>query len=162
MLVHAANITQKETHKRKYKDVVSKTYMTEIRGKYDEWHQANTQLIGPTSQPSDLDQEIIGKRVKLLEEYKNFIDQQKYAEHFDSRSNLHSSVMEEFIYYLFRDLIGVRIQAQLQTMFLSSPDSSEDKQESEIERHDFDVPAIAIECKTYLDKTMLEGASRAA
>jgi ribosomal protein L32E len=30
------------------------------------------------------------------------------------------------------------------------------------ESHLFDVPAVAIECKTYLDKTMLEGSSRAA
>ncbi len=30
------------------------------------------------------------------------------------------------------------------------------------ETHLFDIPAVAIECKTYLDKTMLEGASRAA
>lgn len=31
-----------------------------------------------------------------------------------------------------------------------------------VETHVFDIPAIAIECKTYLDKTMLEGSSRAA
>ena len=30
------------------------------------------------------------------------------------------------------------------------------------ETHKFDIPAVAIECKTYLDKTMLEGSSRAA
>ena len=30
------------------------------------------------------------------------------------------------------------------------------------ETHLFDVPAIAIECKTYLDKNMLEGSSRSA
>lgn len=30
------------------------------------------------------------------------------------------------------------------------------------ETHIFDIPIIAIECKTYLDKTMLEGSSRAA
>ena len=28
--------------------------------------------------------------------------------------------------------------------------------------HHFQIPAVAIECKTYLDKTMLEGASTAA
>ncbi|MEH2191299.1 MAG: hypothetical protein V7K98_01340 [Nostoc sp.] len=33
------------------------------------------------------------------------IDQQHYAEKFDSRSNLHSSVLEEFLYYLFKDLV---------------------------------------------------------
>jgi len=31
---------------------------------------------------------------------------------------------------------------------------------SEIEKHTFDLPAVAIECKTYLDKTMLEACSR--
>lgn len=30
------------------------------------------------------------------------------------------------------------------------------------EEHFFDIPVVAIECKTYLDKTMLEGSSRAA
>ena len=39
-----------------------------------------------------------------LNEYKDFLDQQHYAEKFDSRSNLHSSVLEEFMYYLFKDL----------------------------------------------------------
>jgi hypothetical protein len=32
--------------------------------------------------------------VKLFAEHKEFIDQKKYAEQFDSRSNLHSSVIE--------------------------------------------------------------------
>ncbi|MBU8919115.1 Bpu10I family restriction endonuclease [Bacillus sp. FJAT-29953] len=31
-----------------------------------------------------------------------------------------------------------------------------------IEPHNLEIPAIAIECKTYLDKTMLEGSSAAA
>lgn len=52
------------------------------------------------------DQEIVRRRVGLLEEYKGFLDQQHYAEKFDSRSNLHSSVLEEFLYYLFRDLVA--------------------------------------------------------
>lgn len=30
-----------------------------------------------------------------------------------------------------------------------------------VEKVDFQIPAVAIECKTYLDKTMLEGASTA-
>ncbi len=30
------------------------------------------------------------------------------------------------------------------------------------EEHDWDIPAVAIECKTYLDKTMLQDASTAA
>ena len=34
--------------------------------------------------------------------------------------------------------------------------------EGNSEIHLFDIAAVAIECKTYLDKTMLEGSSRAA
>src|SRR5690349_16369295 len=107
MLVHSMNILQKEMSLRKYGDEVSKKYLSEIKERYQLWHEANTQLVGPTaiiSQPKD--SEVIRERVRLLNEYKDFIDQQIYAEHFDSRSNLHSSVLEEFIYYLFRDLVS--------------------------------------------------------
>ena len=209
MLVHGSNIAQKERHKRKYKDSTSQAYLAEIRAKYDQWHQANSELIGPKSKPEDSDKNMVTERVKLLEEYKVFIDQQKYAEHFDSRSNLHSTVMEEFVYYLFRDLaadfddkaligksrsfkdiffapanykamtsrphamierkdhdfvIGVKIQAQLHTMSLgeANQETGEKTEYLEAEIHQFDLPAVVIECKTYLDKTMLEGASKAA
>ena len=77
-----------------------------IRAKYDEWRKANETLIGPTVEYTDNDHAIIEKRTCLLNEYKDFIDQQVYAEAFDSRSNLHSSVLEEFVYYLFRDLVS--------------------------------------------------------
>ena len=204
MLVHSANIEQKEQHRTKYQDSISKTYLAEIRAEYNAWFTANNQLLGPKSVPDSSDENTIIKRVQLLEQYKDFIDQQKYAEHFDSRSNLHSTVLEEFIYYLFRDLvadfdnrtligkshsfkdifftppnyeamisrpharverkdhdfvIGVTIQACLRTTAL---ERSSDSQNSDPEVHQFDIPAVVIECKTYLDKTMLEGASRAA
>lgn len=47
--------------------------------------------------------------------------------------------------------IGVRINA---TMNTSGYDN--------MEKYTWDIPAIAIECKTYLDKTMLQDASTAA
>ena len=218
ILVHGSNLAQKERQTSKYADELSRQYLKEIRAEYDKWHQANPELLGPSSKPSDKDEELIRARVKLFEEYKTFLDQQKYAEQFDSRSNLHSSVLEEFLYYLFRDLvadfgtqahigkshsfkdvffvapnykslttrpyasiekkdhdfvIGVTVQARLQTL---SQDTSEREDlqlgeaqadydvtiEGKIETHLFDVPAVAIECKTYLDKTMLEGSLRAA
>ena len=204
MLVHGANIEQKEQHRTKYQDPISKTFLAEIRAEYNTWLTANNELLGPKSVPDSSDENIIIRRVQLLEQYKDFIDQQKYAEHFDSRSNLHSTVLEEFIYHLFRDLIadfdnrtligkshsfkdifftppnyeamisrpharvehkdhdfviGVTIRAHLQTTTL---EHSSDSQNSESEVHRFDIPAVVIECKTYLDKTMLEGASKAA
>ncbi|MCL1821075.1 MAG: Bpu10I family restriction endonuclease, partial [Oscillospiraceae bacterium] len=124
-----------------------------------------------------------------------FIEQQKYAEKFDSRSNLQSSVLEELLYYLFKDLaesysdevlIGkshafkdIFFQPKNYQEMISKPCVKIEKKD-----HDFvigvnietrmqcagseqtenviiQVPAIAIECKTYLDKTMLEGSSTA-
>lgn len=222
-LVHGSNLEQKENHRTKYRDADSKKYLREIRIEYDRWHTANMQLIGPTSKSTDLDDEIIARRVELLAIYKNFLDRQHYAEKFDSRSNLHSSVLEEFLYYLFKDLardfgknalIGkshtfkdiffvppkysemlkrpyARIEkkdhdfvigATIQASFEAAPPPERDENPGEMlellkeepgtysevtvtgntETHIFDIPVVAIECKTYLDKTMLEGSSRAA
>ncbi|MBD2597336.1 Bpu10I family restriction endonuclease [Nostoc spongiaeforme FACHB-130] len=223
-LVHASNLEQKENHRTEYRDTDSRRYLSEIRTEYDKWHTANLELVGPTSEFTERDDEIIAKRVELLSTYKDFLDQQHYAEKFDSRSNLHSSVLEEFLYYLFKDLaqdfgenaligkshtfkdiffvppkysemlkrpyariekkdhdfvIGATIQASL----IAAPPPEQDdnpgekltilKEEPETyseptvteentETHIFDIPVVVIECKTYLDKTMLEGASRAA
>lgn len=222
-LVHSSNLEQKERHRTKYTDIDSRRYLGEIRVEYDKWHSANLQLRGSTSKPTDQDNEILLRRVELLSIYKNFLDQQHYAEKFDSRSNLHSSVIEEFLYYLFRDLvrdfgknaligkshtfkdiffvppkysemlkrpyariekkdhdfvIGATIQASLEaampperdekpgemiTLLKEEPETySEVTVAGNTETHIFDIPVIAIECKTYLDKTMLEGSSRAA
>lgn len=220
-LVHGANLTEKEADRSKYGKVDSKAYLAEIRLKYDGWHQANMTLVGPGSAVAEDDQQIVEKRVELFSQYKDFLDQQHYAEHFDSRSNLHSSVLEEFMYYLFKDLvsefgehaligkshtfkdiffappnyaemlkrpyagierkdhdfvIGVTIEAsfhsavppqqseggKVQLVMEEPEDYGEVTVTQNSETHLFDVPAIAIECKTYLDKNMLEGSSRSA
>lgn len=222
-LVHGSNLEQKENHRTKYRDADSRRYLSEIRIQYDKWKTANIQLIGPTSKHIEQDDAIIARRVEFLTTYKDFLDQQHYAEKFDSRSNLHSSVLEEFLYYLFRDLagdfgensfigkshtfkdiffippnysemlkrpyariekkdhdfvIGLTIQASLKAALPAEQDENTGemltliKKElgkySEIavtdntETHIFDIPVVVIECKTYLDKTMLEGSSRAA
>jgi len=119
-----------------------------------------------------------------------------YAEKFDSRSNLHSSMLEEFIYYLFRDLVGGFAERALigkshtfkdifftppnYVAMLKTPHARIERKDHDFaigvsvsavlnsagqkkgEVHHFHIPAVAIECKTYLDKTMLEGASMAA
>jgi hypothetical protein len=134
--------------------------------------------------------------VSLYNAYKDFVDQQHYAEKFDSRSNLHSSVLEEFMFYLFRDLIDEFSSTALigkahtfKDIFFQPANFKEmleyPSMKIENKDHDFvigveinaalyctgskiyqnevlQIPAIAIECKTYLDKTMLEGASTAA
>ncbi len=196
MFVHGDNLTQKENHRTKYLDDSSKQYLVEIREKYDKWKLDNEKLKGPFQDKTDNDEKTLESRVELFNKYKDFIDNQKYAEKFDSRSNLHSSVLEEFIYYLFRDLVNEFSENALvgkahafKDIFFHSSNFKEmvNRPNAKIEKKDHDfvigvnieadfkcegseqsqfellqVPVIAIECKTYLDKTMLEGASTAA
>ncbi len=196
MFVHGNNLEQKENHLTKYKDVDSRRYLIEIRTRYNQWKADNEQLFGPTANKGEKDSEIISKRVELLNDYKNFLDQQHYAEKFDSRSNLHSSVLEEFMFYFFRDFVkGISDKALIgkshsfKDIFFRSPSYAEMIKQPhaliEIKDHDFaigtsikttmkcngsdvieehhwDIPAVAIECKTYLDKTMLQDVSTAA
>ena len=191
--VHGDNITQKENHRTKYKDALSKQYLAEIRAKYYEWKLANLSLTGPKKEATDSDREIIQQRVQLFNDYKDFIDQQIYAEQFDSRSNLHSTALEEFMYYLFKDLVAdyssdaligksrafkdLSFKSDNFSSMLTKPGSLLEvkdydfvigatinasfkcKGENEGDIESFDMPAIAIECKTYLDKTMLESCS---
>ncbi|MCK5538641.1 MAG: hypothetical protein KAI79_17590, partial [Bacteroidales bacterium] len=80
MYVHGDNLTQKENHKTKYLDDVSRQYLVEIREKYDEWRKANEDLKGPFVEKSENDSKILEERVKLFNDYKDIIDQQHYAE----------------------------------------------------------------------------------
>ncbi|MEA5467395.1 Bpu10I family restriction endonuclease [Spirulina sp. 06S082] len=196
MLVHGNNLEQKENHRTKYRDEEARKYLIEIRQRYNQWKIDNEKLIGPTKEYIDKDESIISKRVELLNNYKDFLDQQHYAEKFDSRSNLHSTVLEEFMYYLFRDLVASISENALigkshsfKDIFFRAPNYEEMVKSPhaliEIKDHDFsigcsilasmkcqgaeeadvyswDIPAVAIECKTYLDKTMLQDVSTAA
>ncbi len=196
MFVHGNNLEQKESHKTKYQDADSRRYLSEIRIEYDLWKLKNEALKGPLPILSANDSESIEKRVHLLNEYKNFLDSQHYAEKFDSRSNLHSSVLEEFMYYLFKDLVleisenaligkshsfkDIFFRAPSYKSMIEKPNALFERKDHDfaigvrmkatiqcqgtilLEEHDWDIPAIAIECKTYLDKTMLQDASTAA
>ena len=83
MYVHGDNLRQKENHTTKYLDADSRRYLVEIRVKYDEWKAANEALTGPISETdSESTTEIITSRVQLFNDYKDFIDQQHYAEKF--------------------------------------------------------------------------------
>ncbi len=194
MFVHGDNLTQKENNAIPMSKECA--LLKEIRVKYNEWKRSNESLIGPLATFSDDDFSIIELRTKLFNDYKDFIDQRIYSESFDSRGNLHSSVLEEFVYYLFRDLVSsitpnaligkshaykdIFYSASSFVDMVSNPCFHIEKKD-----HDFvigvditadfkcrgtdnsqteklQIPAVAIECKTYLDKTMLEGASTAA
>lgn len=195
MFVHGDNLTQKINAVRKYNDETANKYLAEIKIEYEKWKNANLDLKGPFADASERDKDILSNRLAMFNQYKEFIDQQNYAEKFDSRSNLHSSVLEEFMYYLFKDLVEcfstdalIGKSHSFKDIFFM-PKSYNDmvnKPYARIEKKDhdfvigvninssmqcagsdyeenllFQVPAVAIECKTYLDKTMLEGSSTA-
>ena len=186
--VHGDNLSHKEAEY--MNDRKKSGLLKEIRKQYNKWKKANMALVGPFAKPSESD------HVRLLNEYKDFIDCQKYVEAFDSRGALFSSVLEEFILYLFKDmtlslspnaLIG-KAKAYKDTFFKADSFSEMmEKPNVHIEKkdHDFviginieakfksvgseneqtetlEVPVVAIECKTYLDKTMLEAVDTAA
>lgn len=196
VFVHGSNLEQKESHPKKYRDELSRRLLVEVREHYDRWKQANADLEGPSAEPKEGDYDIVKKRVELLTAYKDFVDRQDIAECFDSRSNLHSSVLEEFVYYLFRDLVGgfpgrpllgkahtfkdlfffpagyeemlrrpnVRVERKDHDFVIGASVASHFQCDGSDAKEEiiFELPAVAIECKTYLDKTMLEGSSVAA
>ena len=194
VFVHGDNIAKKENDP----ETTPKQHklLKEIRREYNKWKSANLKLKGPFLDKNDRESSIIGKRVELMNAYKDFIDQKVYAEGFDSRSNLHSSVLEEFVYYLFKDMVAeisahaligkshaykdIFYQSNSYQSMISQPNFMIEKKdhdfvigvsveakfrcegEKKVQTEELQIPAIAIECKTYLDKTMLEGASNAA
>lgn len=196
MHVHGDNLWQKERHQSKYTDEQSRKFLAEIRKSYDAWRKDNEALRGPMAAVSGEDPNSIAKRVAMLNQYKDFIDQKHFAEQFDSRSNLHSSVLEEFMYYLFRDLVAdlsnhaligkshtfkdIFFRANSYKDMLDTPGILIERKDHDfaigvridvtfrtqgqdkVETEQLDLPAVAIECKTYLDKTMLQDAATAA
>ncbi|MCC7635765.1 Bpu10I family restriction endonuclease [Stenotrophomonas rhizophila] len=195
MYIHGNNLQQKEGGD-KYSSPKCKALLAEIRPVYDKWRMDNEAIYGPIGVASDGDKATLKRRVELLNEYKNFIEERRFVEAFDSRSNLQSSALEEFMYYLFADLIKsispnalVGKSHSFKDIFFRPPSFSEMllKPHAFVEKkdHDFaigvsvnaslvtkgavasepekwDLPAVAIECKTYLDKTMLQDVSTAA
>lgn len=194
MFVHGDNLSRKEEE---YKNSPKeRKYLTQIRLKYNKWKKDNLDLEGPFCIRREDDNKILTERVRLFNDYKDFIDQKVYAETFDSRSNLHSSVLEEFCYYLFKDLVSsissnaligkshafkdIFYNSSSFKEMISSPSFLIEKKDHDfvigvsiqatfrcegtntIQDETLQIPAVAIECKTYLDKTMLEGASTAA
>lgn len=98
--IHGDNIDHKIKNE---KSEINKKLLEEIKLKYSGWKKANLEITG--TKESDIE-----KKVGLLNQYKGFIDQPKYKKEkgntngFTSQSQLHSSVLEEFMYYLFKDI----------------------------------------------------------
>jgi len=99
-LAHGDNI---ETKIRQEKNPANRKLLEEIYSTYLKWKENNLKITTTTDKD-------IEKKVALLNDYKQFIINPAYKKEkgnlagFTSQSQLHSSVLEEFMYYLFKDI----------------------------------------------------------
>ncbi|MCS7282133.1 MAG: Bpu10I family restriction endonuclease [Anaerolineae bacterium] len=174
--VHGRNILTKLRQRENWR------YLSGVIRAYQDWVGKN--------EVQGYDPEIIQGRVDALNQYKLAVE----GVPFSAQSKFHSSVLEEFLYYLFRDLVlemnreaqvgeaakameigGIRAYSNLYfapasfQAFLRSPSVRVNEKDQDFaiyrevqiladrESRTLYVPVVSIECKTYIDKTMLEG-----
>jgi len=157
-----------------------------IANEYFNFISANNQIIGYS-------EENIISRTVLLNNYYNFINVNQYDNVFTSQGKFRPTILEEFMYILFKDLIN-EVKVNLEdannnlrvgssraytNLFFSGSNFQEFVNSPQIGINDKDqdfaiyrpisitigdsnsintnLPIVAIENKTYIDKTMLEG-----
>ena len=138
-------------------------------------------------------EDIIEQRTTLLNNYYHFIFDNNYDNIFKSQSKFRPTIIEEFLFLLFKDLIEeikVKIVDQKDILsvgaikaysnlyftaknlknFINEPSVGINTKDQDfaiyrplnltiqdIGKHSTNIPVVSIECKTYIDKTMLEG-----
>lgn len=146
----------------------------------------NTKLIGYSD-------EVVTQRVNLLNNYYLFILENDYDNIFKSQSKFRSTIIEEFLFILFKDLVAeikrnikdvndildigaikaysnLYFTAKNLENFVNEPSIGINSKDQDFaiyrplqinvqNKGNFltNIPVISIECKTYIDKTMLEG-----
>lgn len=156
------------------------SYLSEMYDRYIVWAKRCDELNSDI--PSELKE-----KIRILNEYKNFVDEMPHKQ----QDKLPSSVMEEFLFYLFKDIPDIKSSIDRGLVFLGSARAYTDlsfapknlrdfltypnvfinfkNQDFTIskmlkcvfecngkkEEREIIVPAVAIECKTYIPSTML-------
>lgn len=181
-LGHAKNILGKY---RGNLTTTQKTALNDIIPYYFNYLKANMELNGYCSY-------IITKRVELVNDYYNFFYNKGYDNVFTSQSKFRPTILEEFMFLLFKDyiadlkrecndendVINSGAAKAYTNLYFTSPNFKKFVESPDIEINlkdqdfaiyrDFDlkindkshhirIPIVAIENKTYIDKTMLEG-----
>lgn len=207
-LIHASNILKKVEDCVKEKGPCGKVdKLNLLIPKYLQY--VNEQLLiklktiecfckSTTGSYPDIVNESIAKRVKLLNDYYEFFEVNKIEGKggFDSRSKIRSTILEEFMYFLFKDYVDLlnkdsNIKSGIlqngsvdaySNLYFTAPNLKDFVKSPTIEFNTKDqdyaiyrtvdisiknertsvktanIPILAIENKTFLDKTMLEGA----
>lgn len=186
-LVHAAKIQSLLESKSGSKE--AKKALEVICTSYLEYLNANLGLSGYSKRT-------IEKRVSLLNSYYDFyFENGNFLTFFNAQTKLRSTILEEFLYILFRDYINEKrklindskgvirhgsataytnlyfysksFESFVENVYTGINEKDQDYTiyralEVNINGNDLEkpinIPVVAIECKTYLDRTMLEGA----
>lgn len=183
--IHAANYIQKykqyQSLSKQQQDALDKLFV-----EYNNFLNGNIKIVGYS------DKDII-KRTELLNKYYDFFHQHDFDNIFTSQGKFRPTIMEEFMYILFKDLIndlkktisdsndslkigGTKAYTNLYFSaknlkdFIDEPQIGVNQKDQDfaifrpitlnIERAgdiQANLPVVAIENKTYIDKTMLEG-----
>ncbi|WP_300904781.1 Bpu10I family restriction endonuclease [uncultured Alistipes sp.] len=160
-----------------------KTALPDICKKYRQYLSKNIDLVGYTD-------EIIQQRVHSLNQYYNYLHSNKYDNLFSAQAKFRPSILEEFIYLLFRDYISDQkdkydqsgvinsgsikaysnlfFKAENFEQFVKAPQIGVNTKDQDyaiyrkckltigLQTTSICIPAVAVEAKTYIDKTMLD------
>jgi len=157
----------------------------QIAAKYKTYLETNLDSHG-------YDDVTIKNRVQSLNSYYDFINDNGWDNYFDSRGKFRSTILEEFIYILFKDYVSelkMTVSQQFQKIleagavkaylnlfitggnfvsFVESPSMRINTKDQDFaifrkvkisldkETKTVNIPCVAIESKTYIDKTMLD------
>ena len=178
-LCHASNILKK------YEDGQKTDKLTLIMDQYVTFLEGNIKLVG-------FSDSIIKKRVKLLNDYYNFIHNNGFDNLFTSQGKFRPTILEEFLFLLFKDYVfncqseydaaeyfdsgsvkaysNLYFKAKSLAEFIENPDIAVNEKDQDFAIYrkflltinnsktiNLQVPVLAIEAKTYIDKTMLDG-----
>jgi len=162
--IHASNIYTK------LKDGKSLDFLFECAGKYADFH-------------NKFSTKNLEESVSILNTYKNFVHKNN-NNIFSAQSKFESTILEECMYRLFREfeneVVKIGNIKAYSNLYFSPLDFADFQNRSSVKINVKDqdfaiykkvqftiqdsqnpiitfVPVVAIECKTYLDKTMLEG-----
>jgi len=161
---HGKNILAKLKQKDKYKNVNFNYFLELYKNFYNSM------------------QEDLNTKIEAFITYKEAIKNSNHP--FTSQSKFEPTILEEFLYHLFKELENKNIKVgkikAYSNLYFSPKNLEEFKIKNFIkintkdqdfaiykkvlfndeynEKYQIFVPVVAIECKTYLDKTMLEGA----
>lgn len=187
-LQHASNLLTKIRKTKEHNKVLA---LSNLLPSYIEYHQSQFDLSGYT-------EDVLRQRVLLLEDYYRKYDALGMDTHFSSQGKFRSTVLEEFMTYIFLDYVkeiktkyndpfgelGVLFNGGSKSYtnmyisptdiedFIKNPQMGVNEKEQdyaiyrkiEINIDDApkpvlaNIPILAIENKTFLDKTMLDGA----